>query len=124
SSENVQVMQAEEHQGVAGTSEYRREVWFIGFDGADKSDGYIVDLFRVKGGKLHEYTLNGDANHNGAIDTDLSLQHYNDFYYPPGTKVMMPVNEYDAGNADGKYFGYKVMRDVKKADLPKSTFTV
>jgi len=121
-SENVQVMQAEESKAVAGTSEYRREVWFIGFDGADKSEGYAVDLFRVNGGDLHEYTLNGDANHNGGIDTKIPLTDYNNYYYPPGTKVTMPVNEYDSGKSDGKYFGYMMMRDVKTAPLPKSTF--
>ncbi|MDF2717653.1 MAG: hypothetical protein K0R28_4578, partial [Paenibacillus sp.] len=83
-----------------------------------------VDIFRVSGGNRHEYTLGGDANRDGVFATDLSLARYGDYLLPEGTKVRMPESENDTGSADGHYYGYMYVQDVKRAEIPDGRFNV
>jgi hypothetical protein len=115
----VQIVKAHQEAAYPGIEEYSREPWLIEFAGASPGSGesYAVDLFRVSGGNRHEYTLGGDANHDGEFTADLALEPYGDYLLPPGTPVEMPTSENDTGSAGGHYYGYLYVQDVKRAEL-------
>lgn len=122
-SAGIQVMRAHQETAYPQTDEYSREPWMIRFPGTD-GGGYILDIFRVSGGNRHEYTLQGDANRDGQWITDLALADYGPYLLPPGTKVVEPVGENDPGSAEGHYYGYIYVRDVKRAALPDGRFEI
>src|SRR5690606_22760545 len=51
------------------------------------------------------------------FETDLSLSNYGPYLLPEGVKVREPETEIDKGSAEGHYYGYISVRDVKKADI-------
>ncbi|MFD0960516.1 CBM96 family carbohydrate-binding protein [Paenibacillus chungangensis] len=120
--EEVQVVRANQESAYLQTSQYEREPWFIGFEGAANNEGYILDIFRVAGGDRHEYTLNGDANRDAAFETDIPLTEYGPYFYPEGTNVIEPATEYDTGSADGQYYGYMYLENVKKGDVDNGQY--
>jgi hypothetical protein len=125
SDDGVQIVKASQESAYPVTDEYSREPWMIGFGNeADASDGYVVDIFRVSGGNRHEYTLGGDANRDGEFITDLPMQPYGDYLLPEGTDVIMPESENDAGSAEGHYYGYIYVQDVKRAEIPDDTYKI
>lgn len=113
----VQVMQASQENAYPGVGTYNREPWFIGFEGASGNEGYVVDLFRVAGGSRHEYTLNGDANREMVVEADATLTDYGPYLLPEGVQVTMPTTELETGDAEGEYYGYIYVQDVRKAEL-------
>lgn len=102
-------------------SRFERELWMVA-----RPDGrtYYVDLFRVVGGRRHEYTLNGEALHRATFTTDLPLQPYNDVLLPPGTRYREPANRNDRGDAGGHYPAYLFVRDVQSAPLANGSYTL
>ncbi|MFW6600512.1 heparinase II/III domain-containing protein [Propionibacteriaceae bacterium Y2011] len=107
----VQFASAEQAGAYDQVSEYARDLLMIKVPGRDRS--YYVDLFRVAGGDRHEYTLNGDANAESTASTDVQLEHYGDHLLPPGVVVTPPTSATDTGDAEGHYYGYIYVRDVK-----------
>ncbi|MDF2663798.1 MAG: Heparinase II/III-like protein, partial [Paenibacillus sp.] len=123
--DDVKIVKASQQEAYPVTDEYSREPWMIGFgDAPGTSDGYVVDIFRVSGGNRHEYTLGGDANHDGEFTSALTMEPYGDYLLPPGTPVRMPTSENDFGSAGGQYYGYLYVQDVKRADLPDGTYSL
>lgn len=112
---DVQVMRASQEQAYPGLSEYSREAWLIGF--GDGQEGYVVDLFRVQGGSRHEYTLNGDANRDSVMETNVPLHPYGPNLLLPGTTATLPESETDYGETDGQYHAYMYVRDVYSAKV-------
>lgn len=104
--------------------DYEREPWFVPFADGENGEGYVLDLFRVSGGDRHEYTLQGDANHDAWFETDMPLASYGPYLLPPGTEVRQPTSYTDFGSADGNYPGYIYIRDVEKAELPDDQYQV
>ncbi|GIP33357.1 heparinase II/III family protein [Paenibacillus sp. J2TS4] len=111
-----QVVRASQSEAYDVTEEYSREPWFISFPD-DPNKGYVLDLFRVRGGERHEYTLHGDANHDAYFQTDLALSDYGPYLLPLGTKVKEAEGFSDKGSAEGHYEGYIYVKEVKKAEL-------
>jgi hypothetical protein len=122
--ETVQVMKASQENAYPGIEEYSREPWSIGFNGAAAGESYIVDLFRVYGGNRHEYTLNGDANRDASFKTELPLADYGPYLLPEGVKVTLPTTEREFGDAEGHYYGYIYVQDVKSADIANGQYEV
>lgn len=112
-----QVMRASYESAYTVTDEYSREPWYVPFADGAGGQGYVVDVFRVTGGSRHEYTLQGDANHDAYFATDLPLTEYGPYLLPPGTQVVEPVSNSDSGRAEGHYPGYIYVRDVQQAQL-------
>ncbi|RKN86275.1 heparinase II/III domain-containing protein [Paenibacillus ginsengarvi] len=128
---DVQVMRMSQENAYPGLREYGREAWLIGFGGdacgtggTDDRSGYVVDLFRVQGGNRHEYTLNGDANRDSAMETNVPLSPYGPYLLPPGTKVTPPTGELEQGDADGLYYGYMYVQDVQRAETGRGGYEV
>src|SRR5699024_5147332 len=118
----VQVMRASQETAYAQTDEYSREPWMIQFPDAENNEGYVLDLFRVSGGDRHEYTLAGDANHDATFETDLELVDYGPYLLPEGVEVTEPETELDYGDAEGHYYGYIYVRDVKQTVLEEEKY--
>ncbi|WP_246131964.1 heparinase II/III domain-containing protein [Paenibacillus hemerocallicola] len=125
---DVQVMRASQENAYPGLREYGREAWLIGFGGdacgtgGTDGAGYVVDLFRVQGGNRHEYTLNGDANRDSVMETNVPLSPYGPYLLPPGTKITPPTGELEQGDAEGQYYGYMYVQDVQRAEIGNSGY--
>jgi hypothetical protein len=115
----VQVMQARQENAYPEVTEYRREVWSIGLL---EDEGYVVDIFRVSGGSRHEYTLQGDANHDSFFETELLLEDYGPYLLPPGINVVEPMSYSDKGSAGDHYYAYAQVRDVKRVEVPDGRY--
>lgn len=79
---DVQVVEVEGKRGYGGAAElYRRTIVKVDLG---QGEGYLVDVFRVKGGKLHDYMLHGP----------LGLPHRAEFSFPlnPASGVLGPKN--------------------------------
>ncbi|MDP6777695.1 MAG: heparinase II/III family protein, partial [Candidatus Latescibacteria bacterium] len=111
--------QAAEASGLRGypevVSDYRRMLVLIGIS---PEDAYVVDLFRVSGGSRHEHVLLGDADHDGAVETDLSLSNFGPNLLPPGVSVTYPTGESVQGDAEGHNLAYAFVRNVRAAESP------
>lgn len=119
-----QAMRAEQANAYAETELYSREPWFISYPGETGGEGYVLDLFRVSGGKRHEYTLNGDANRDALFETDLNLESYGPYLLPPGTEVVEADDSTESGTAEGHYPGYIYVQDVQQAELTGDRYEV
>lgn len=103
------------------TSLYQRTVAMV--DVSDE-DFYVVDIFRVKNGKEHLYSLHGAE---GEVETEgLNL-----IAQPKGTLAGEDVEPYvDLGDrklgaeANGYQYLYDVRRDPKPSDCPSVTYDV
>src|SRR5699024_6890759 len=115
--DRLQVTRAHQETAYSQTENYSREPWLIDFPDEKENEGYMLDLFRVSGGDRHEYTLQGDANHDAYFETDISLEDYGPYLLPEGVEVEEPETETDKGSAEGHYYGYIYIRDVEKADI-------
>jgi hypothetical protein len=93
-------------------SDYRRMLILIE---VSAGRAYVVDLFRVVGGSRHEYAMIGDADNDGALETDLPRTRYGEMLLPPGVRVELPTGESVAGRAGGHNVAYAFVRDVSAA---------
>ncbi|GAA3413573.1 heparinase II/III family protein [Paenibacillus hodogayensis] len=125
---DVQVMRMSQENAYPSLSEYGREAWLIGFGGdacgaeGNGRHGYVVDLFRIQGGTRHEYTLNGDANRDSIMETNVPMNPYGPYLLPPGTKVTPPTGELEQGDAQGHYYGYMYVQEVQRAEIGNSGY--
>ncbi len=94
--------------------EYRRMLIAVG---VSEEDAYLVDVFRVKGGRRHEYILVGDANHDGTAETSLDRTGF-DSLLPSGVKVVFPSGETVPGHAEGHNFHYGYVKDMTSSPAP------
>ncbi|MFW6599950.1 heparinase II/III domain-containing protein [Propionibacteriaceae bacterium Y2011] len=122
--ESVQVVRSEFADAYPQTSRYQREVWSIEHPGTDRHEGYVLDLFRVVGGGRHEFSLNGDANRDATMTTTATLTDHGPYLLPPGVTVTEPETETETGDAEGHYYGYLFVRDVKKAALTGGAYDI
>ena len=88
--------------------EYRRMVML-----ADAGDGHVysVDIFRVRGGTQHDWTLHGSADRDGWAETDVPVRPFGPNLLP-GVNVRMPEYGGDAGDAGGRSVGYGFIQNV------------
>jgi hypothetical protein len=91
------------------TREYRRMLILVG---NDSRRAYVVDLFWVAGGTRHEYTLLGDADHDGTLESDLPRTRAGDTLLPEGVNVRLPTGESVVGDAGEHNIAYAFVRDV------------
>ncbi|MFW6600062.1 hypothetical protein ACQBAU_18485 [Propionibacteriaceae bacterium Y2011] len=118
----VQLIRVDRNSAYPATSLYSRECWHLGIPGAAANAGYVLDVFRVRGGERHEYTFNGDANRDATITTEPVPAPYGPYLLPEGVEPVLPVNEFDEGSAGGHYHAYMHIRDVSRAELADGRF--
>ncbi len=91
SGNRVGMVCAEAPEAFENTTVYRRTMMLVP-TGPDS--GYVVDLFEVKGGDVHDYLLHGSADFDQAISTDVDLQ-------PADGEMIL-----NGDGTDGALFGY------------------
>ncbi|MHB8994090.1 MAG: heparinase II/III domain-containing protein [Armatimonadota bacterium] len=113
----VQVMSVDNPQVYPNvTSLYRRTVALVKLD---DDSGYVVDVFRVKGGGQHDYFLHGSADEPQTLAVaDTSLQPLTSLV-PAGVTFTPSTNEQTAHMETGQAYGY--LRDLKQTGLTTDT---
>lgn len=105
--EHVQVVEAEGSRGylglVPGLKEYRRLVALVG---VSPSDAYVVDVFRVRGGRRHLWAVHGSADDEQGIETSFPLGPREGTLLGPGTRYSADTDpELDGESFKGAIFG-------------------
>lgn len=105
--DHVQVVEAEASRAyreqVPGLEEYRRLIALVG---VSRADAYVVDVFRVRGGKGHLWAVHGSADEVQEVETDLRLQPQEGTLLGPGTRYSASRDpELDSESFKGAIFG-------------------
>lgn len=82
---------------------YNRQIVLVP---VSSNDAYIVDIFRIQGGTVHDWTINGDADKNMKVLTDLHLKNTQPWMLEPGQEWIEPSTK------TSTYNPYGMMRDV------------
>lgn len=78
-SEQVQAMEAGQERAYANvTSLFRRTVVMVPLV---EGEGYLVDIFRIRGGQRHELFVRGGLDHPYTLEFDLPLQEHEETLY-------------------------------------------
>ena len=116
--ELLQVVEASGERAYPGlVDSYSRQLLLIG---VSPREAYAVDLFRVAGGRRHEYVLVGDADHEGRLTHDLPTTAYGETLLPEGVSARLPTGESVPGDAEGHNLGYAFIRQVNQTSLSGS----
>ncbi len=92
---------------VEGLDTYRRMLVMIPVSDAD---AYVVDIFRVRGGAMHEWALHGDADEDSTATCSLALSGSRKWMLEEGEEWQEPTIEGSRFNA------YGMVRDVANAE--------
>lgn len=88
---------------------YRRKLIMVH---ADAGYDYVVDIFDVKGGDVHDYFLQGMCEQEGILQTSIPLQQAIESLVPAWGGREVPMKQYDT---DPKRFhAYSYLHDIKK----------
>lgn len=89
-SDRVQAMEADQENAYPGlTSLFRRSVIMVPLD-ENSGEGYLVDLFRIRGGKTHDYFLRGGLDHAYTMESDLFWEDWKDSRQQSLYKYIVP----------------------------------
>ena len=99
---------------IAGVDQYRRMLVMIP---VSESDAYVVDIFRVAGGRIHDWALHGDADADMSAVCDVELD-------GPRKWMLEEGEAWDEPTIIGSAFNpYGMIRDVHKG-TPNGTSQV
>lgn len=111
----VQVVSVDNPQVYPGVTEtYRRTVALVNLN---ETSNYLVDVFRVKGGAVHDYLLHGSADVAQSAETDLTVAPRATLV-PPDVEFMAGRNEQDFNRTPGHAYGY--MSELRSAQVAGS----
>ncbi|MBU0608729.1 MAG: heparinase II/III-family protein [Armatimonadetes bacterium] len=91
------------YSGIKGLDLYRRLLVMVP---VSADDAYLVDVFRVRGGKTHDWTLEGDADRDTTADCSLPLSGSRKWLLEEGEEWKEPTLEGQRHNP------YGMVRDV------------
>ncbi len=94
-----------------GLDLYRRMLVMIP---VSEADAYVVDVFRVRGGAMHDWALHGDADRDTTAACSLPLAGKRKNMLEPGEKWDEPTTEGHRFNA------YGMVRDVQRGETAGS----
>ncbi|MDP6780008.1 MAG: heparinase II/III family protein, partial [Candidatus Latescibacteria bacterium] len=83
---------------------------------ASDSDSYVVDLFRVAGGAQHDWSLRGNADHEGSVTVNVPVEPFGS-HLLPGVEVRYPQGEADRGDAEGRNTSYAYFQNVSRGTV-------
>lgn len=94
--DNVQLVEAQDLDAYrAQTTEYRRRLILIG---TSPEHAYIVDIFRVAGGRQHDWIVHGSPEHDQTVETSLVTVPDQQSMLGPGVEFRLPRSEGDPGS--------------------------
>ena len=107
----VQMMSVDNPQVYPGvTSLYRRTIALVK---VGDTDGYVVDVFRVKGGRQHDYFLHGSADDPQTLTVNSPVQPAPlASLVPPGVTFTPAASEQQFHEQPGQAYGY--FRDLQQ----------
>lgn len=77
------------------------------------TDAYVVDVFRVRGGKLHDWALHGDADEDTTASCDLP-------FGDPVATMLLPDEEWVEPTQEAhQYPPYGMLRDMRRAPVDR-----
>ncbi len=115
--EGISVTAADGKRGyhsIAGVERYRRMLVLIP---VSDEDAYVVDIFRTKGGTVHDWLLHGDADHDMAATCSIQLETGRENMLEAGEQWEEPVSERTSFNP------YGAIREVAEATTDESVVT-
>ncbi|NLJ36439.1 MAG: hypothetical protein GX358_09480 [candidate division WS1 bacterium] len=95
------------YKNIEGMDQYRRLLVMVPVSDAD---AYLLDVFRVRGGQIHDWTLNGDADEDSIGQASLPLQGNREWMLEEGEEWEEPTMEGD------RFHAYGMVRDVAQAE--------
>ncbi|OGV69027.1 MAG: hypothetical protein A3K19_06290 [Lentisphaerae bacterium RIFOXYB12_FULL_65_16] len=99
------------YSNIKGVEVYRRLVIMVPVSAAD---AYVVDIFRVRGGAMHDWTLNGDADQDTTAVCSLPLTGNRKWMLEDGEEWQEPTI------VSARHHAYGMVRDVQRADAAGS----
>jgi hypothetical protein len=96
------------YQNVPGLDLYRRLLVTVPISA---TDAYVVDIFRVRGGTLHDWALHGDADEDTTAVCDLPFGDAAPTMLLPGEEWVEPAQEAH------QYPPYGMLRDMRPAPV-------
>ncbi len=106
--QGVQVVSVDNAQVYPGVTDlYRRTIALVQID---ETSSYLLDVFQVEGGHLHDYLLHGSADVAQTLSADIELSPRGTLV-PTGVQFTAGRNEQDFNSAPGHAYGY--MRDLQ-----------
>ncbi len=95
-------------------TEYRRRLVIVG---VSEADAYVVDIFRVAGGRQHDWALHGSADDDQTATLSLALEKVEGTLLGPDAEFRLPTSETDRGKIpEGRSPAYAFPRDLQKAE--------
>jgi hypothetical protein len=95
-------------------TEYRRRLVMVG---VSEADAYVVDVFRVAGGRQHDWALHGSADDDQTATLSLALEKVEGTLLGPDAELRLPTSETDRGKfPEGRSPAYAFPRDLQKAE--------
>lgn len=102
----VSAVEAESARGyanVAGVNRYQRLLVLVP---VTEDDSYVVDIFRARGGSVHDWLLHGDASADMTATCNLTLSDTRENLMEADDKWIDPTSQYSQVN------GYGCIRDI------------
>ena len=111
----VQSVSADGGRGYSGkTAVYRRTLFTID---AGEDRWYVVDVFEVEGGRIHDYFLHGDADAQSTVRTGLKMEALATLL-PDGIEWKPPQNENDYRPFRAPWYAYGFLHNLRAANAP------
>jgi len=94
------------YQKIEGLDMYRRVLAMVP---VSAFDAYVVDIFRVRGGTMHDWTMNGDADEDTTATCSLALAGKRKWMLEEGEEWQEPTIE------GARHHAYGMLRDMAMA---------
>ena len=95
------------YRSVKDLDRYRRLVVTVPLSAAE---AYVVDVFRLRGGRLHDWTLNGDADRDSLATCSAALSGKRETMLEPGEQWVEPTTE------SASFPPYGMLRDMARGE--------
>ena len=114
---HVKVVDVDVSPSYSVTETYRRRLIMVN---AAPGRNYVVDIFDVKGGEVHDWFLHGMCEQEGRLETSISLDHSVKTLVPDWGGNNLPASQNDQDWSGKRFHSYAFLRDIKNGVAPGS----